>query len=864
MKTRILLTLTILLFAGGSVYFLFNNINQVPQQFPAPTEGSTQIKEGSEDGDNQKKREEWFELMHQAAPGVNWRALEYQTQMQRHLERKESRNNASSRNNEEILANGNLIGEWRERGSRNQAGSVFVTEFDAQTEEIYLISAGGTLWKSNIQGTNWQVINQDFRFGEELLKFIPTDSGRRLIATIGEVPHYSDDDGLSWSAASGITINDSWGRSRNSVVLDDPNYSIYLLSKPSYWDNLKLYKSADKGETYQVIHQFTTYDMERFALCKPHGSDEVYLIDRHSGEKTSIFRIDQDNDELELLFTNETFGFGSGNARANLIGFEQSGDATLLIYNADDEVFETTDFGQNWSLRGQMPTRPWSVGIFMSPSDPDFLMYGEVECFISPHGGATWIKVNSWADYYNDIHHSLHADMMFFNEFQRSNGDNFLLISNHGGLSISYDYMNTRDNIGLNGLNVSQYYSVRTDPFNNSIVYAGSQDQGFQRGVTVGNHDVMIFDQVISGDYGHIVFSQNGSRLWTVYPGGWVTYYGNPHSGGISASYDLDSENETVWLPPLMSKPNSAANEIFMAGGNINGGAGSHIINLKVQGNNINASQFPFDFYAESAQGTVSALKTSPLNPDRWFVATTNGRFFTSDDNGQTWEQTINFVPEGHYLYGQTIYASKFDENTVYLGGSGYSNPAVWKSTNGGVTFAPMNEGLPPTLVFEITANQDESMLFAATEAGPFVYIVEEEVWYDMSGMAAPAQTYWSVEYVEAYDFVRFGTYGRGFWDFRISEPTATKELLAKQTNLKVFPNPANDLLQFELKGFNGKNISVSMANLQGAIIKEERMEIAGEQALQGSWNVSEIPRGIYVLTITDGEKNYSSKVSLQ
>ncbi len=844
----------------GTIFLIFSN--QSHEQFPVPTNGDTVVKEGGEDGDNQKKREAWFELMHQAAPGTNWRTLEYQTQMQRHLNRNENRNQASNRDNEEILADGNLIGEWKERGSRDQSGSVFVTEFDPLTEEIYLISAGGTLWKGTLQGTNWQAVNQDFQFGNELLRFIPTDAGRRLLASIGEVPHYSDDDGLSWTPSTGIIINDRWGRSRKSIVLDNDDNTVYLLSKPGYWDDLKLYKSTDKGQTYTFIQQLDDSSLDRYTLSKPHGSNDVYLLDRHNGEKTYIYKINQNTDQLDLLAMNEDFGFG--NVRANLIGVQEDTVTSLVIYNSENEVYSTTDYGETWTLKGQMPTKPWSVGIYMSPSDPDFLMYGDIECYVSANGGGAWNKVNSWGDYYGDVAHSLHADMMYFNEFQKNTGENFLLISNHGGLSVSYDYMSNKDNLGLLGLNVSQYYSVRTDPINTGILYAGSQDQGFQRGFTFSNNEIMSFEQVISGDYGHIVFSQNGTRMWTVYPGGWVTYYSNPHNGGITASYDLDSENESVWIPPLMSKPNSSANEIYMAGGNIDGGLGSHIIKLEIQGNDIVTSQFPFDFYEESVEGAVSSLKTSPVNPNHWYVGTTNGRFFSSIDNGQNWEQTINFVPEGHYLYGQAVYPSKFDENTVYFGGSGYSNPAVWKSTNGGFTFSPMSNGLPPTLVFDIVANQDESMLFAATEAGPYVYLVEEDQWYDMSGMAAPAQTYWSVEYVEAFDFVRFGTYGRGIWDFRISTQVGTKDLLANNQKLKVYPNPTNDLIQIQLNDLKSKKVQLNLANIDGTTIKKEQLILQTAPDLQREWSLKGLPRGVYILTVRDGELLYNYKVLLQ
>jgi hypothetical protein len=230
-----------------------------------------------------------------------------------------------------------------------------------------------------------------------------------------------------------------------------------------------------------------------------------------------------------------------------------------------------------------------------------------------------------------------------------------------------------------------------------------------------------------------------------------------------------------------------------MAGGNINGGPGSYLIRLDPSANGISATQIDFDFAEASGDGELSAIETSPLDYNRWYAATTNGRFFTSAEAGYTWEQTVNFIPEGHYLYGQTIYASTQDVGKVYLGGSGYSNPPVYVSTDGGQNFTDMSEGLPSTLVFEITGTPDEAYLFAATEAGPYVFVAEEARWYYLGGDCAPAQTYWSVEYLADSHTARFGTYGRGIWDFELDPVVANAPAAMRGVELQIAPNPVTN-----------------------------------------------------------------------
>ena len=124
--------------------------------------------------------------------------------------------------------------------------------------------------------------------------------------------------------------------------------------------------------------------------------------------------------------------------------------------------------------------------------------------------------------------------------------------------------------------------------------------------------------------------------------------------------------------------------------------------------------------------------------------------------------------PEEIWIIGTCILPSNTNANRIFLGGSGYSNPGVYKSDNGGATFSPMSNGLPNTLVYDLDANEDESLIFAGTELGPYVFITAENRWYPLIGQNAPMQIYNSVEYIASENMVRFGTYGRGAWDFLI------------------------------------------------------------------------------------------------
>ncbi|MDP9120055.1 MAG: hypothetical protein M3O15_01610 [Acidobacteriota bacterium] len=101
------------------------------------------------------------------------------------------------------------------------------------------------------------------------------------------------------------------------------------------------------------------------------------------------------------------------------------------------------------------------------------------------------------------------------------------------------------------------------------------------------------------------------------------------------------------------------------------------------------------------------------------------------------------------------------------MGGSGYSGPAVYKTTDGGVTWQEMGEGLPSTLVLGLAFDDPvRQNLYAAADAGAFVFDPVAATWKSIVTQNAPLQAYWSVEGVPSLPAVRFGTYGKGIWDY--------------------------------------------------------------------------------------------------
>ncbi|MBI5217923.1 MAG: T9SS type A sorting domain-containing protein [Bacteroidia bacterium] len=821
---------------------------------PRPTQVLNENEKG--EGSRQLQFEKWINEMHRAADGVNWRKTDAETRFKKYSERltKQGKSVAS-----ETLADGHLTGIWKERGSINQSGRIHLAELDTATNTLYCGSSGGNIWKGNIDGTGWQPLNDKLKFDNIiLLQLIPNGTSKRLLVCAGGSRfYYTDNDGATWHFSVGLGSVQNSGNINRAVVLNNTQSTIYLLAYE--WDYTNwygintIYKSINKGLSFSKIKTYDepTYgDANHFDIWAPrYGASNVYLL--HDNE---ISYLDQNTNQPVSISTFNVDTLGN-----TLLTGCKTANATYLYAYIHKKIFRSADGGQSWNLITYLgKDNFFKTSFSCSITNPDFLFFGDYECHYSSNGGQTWNKVNDWAEYYASPSDKLHADIPSVVSLKKAGGSEVLFINTDGGTYISNDMLQTVQNLSLGGLNVSQYYSVYTNRNNTNYVYAGSQDQGFQR-CHADNGNFLSFDQVISGDYGHIVSSNNGNSIWMVYPG-FAIYYPYAANQDVCYTWDYDA-GLFLWMAPLMDDP-TASNKVFIAGGNISG-SGTHIIRLTCSGFSISATELPFDFQTASGSARISAMAYSPLNNSYRYVLTDNGKFFYSTDGGTNWTISNSFNgPESHYFYGACILPSKTQLGSVYISGSGYSNPGCYKSTDNGQTFFDLSSGLPPTMVYQLASDNNEKFIFAATEVGPYVYIKETNYWYDMEGIGAPDQNYWTVEYVPSLHTARFGTYGRGIWDF-IVDTTATKineSFAMNHKTISVFPNPANAKINVEINMENNHPIEINIYDLSGKLIKN----ITNGDANGVIINISDIPSGIYLINIMGKTKIFTEKIIIQ
>ncbi len=704
------------------------------------------VREGEQ---NYRKREEWIALMHRAAPGVDWRARDESTRFR------------ASQNLETAPAV-----RWREVGSRNLAGRMHRTVYDAARKLVYSASCGGTIWRGPLDGSAWKPLNEKFKMDLQSLHLMSNAGRNRILACATKGYYWSENEGAGWNRASGLESLDFWGALRKSVVVGGADPGIYLLAQEwnrSTWNSqITLYRSTDRGASFAPL---ATYGEPQYG---PPGRFDLWSAGE--GSSNAYFAANGTMYRLAGAVLSPAGTIPLSPSGTTFLTGAPSDDLRLYVLDAHDgksDVFDSPDGGTTWIRRSTVPETPFYPSSFAcSAVNPSWVYFGGVNGYRSWDRGATWAKVSEWFEYYGNMAHRLHADLCGFCSIPAAGGET-LIIATDGGLFVSKDGFKTVSNISLKGLRVSQYYGTYTSRRDGQALYAGSQDQGFQTS-SPPKTSLADFTQGISGDYGHLVSGDAteapADNVWSVYPGFAMLWAGGAYRG----RGDFTCSGQ-LWMPPLMPDP-ASPQSVYLGGGGP--GTGAYLYHVSYRSGNIGYEKLSYNFGAGD-NGVISALAASPLKSAYRYVAMSAGKFFSSKDGGRTWLPTAAFDgPDGHYFYGSSILPSKVRLGTVYLAGSGYSNPPVYKSTNHGQTFAPFSTGLPSTLVYGVAATETEDLLFAATEVGPYLYQASARRWTPISAGKAPDQTYWSVEYLPNRRTARFGTYGRGIWDCDVSALT--------------------------------------------------------------------------------------------
>jgi hypothetical protein len=379
-----------------------------------------------------------------------------------------------------------------------------------------------------------------------------------------------------------------------------------------------------------------------------------------------------------------------------------------------------------------------------------------------------------------------------------------------GGTFVSYDQGATFQNLTQDGFRNAQYYSVLTSRTNSRLIAAGAQDQGYQLS-TPSASEPLEFTQVISGDYGHLT-SSSGTHdlLRSVYPGFILLQLAE---GGVALEYPDFPPNVGAhsWMPNILADPGNPNRLYFCA---------DHLWKIERSPESVYSyTMLPHNF-AQTAGEYLTAFAISPVDANYWYAATDQGRLWYSHDGGANWYLSATPGPAAHYFYGTELLPSPTDAAVCFVGGSGYSNPGVYRTVSGGVSWTAYGAGLPSTLVYGLALNNaSEQVLYAATEAGPFRHDPASGTWTSLlaSSCCAPQTVYWDVEALPSQVTIRFATHGRGIWDYATGSLVSAGPItVTPDVRLSVYPSPARKRTTIDFQLPRAGSVRVEVFDVAG------------------------------------------------
>lgn len=750
------------------------------------------------------ERRAWIERRHVTAPGVDWRAIELANG-----EREMARRNALVKSG--ALATTSL---WGEVGSKNQAGRMWCATLGTDGFTVYSGSDLGGLWKGNLAGSSWTPLGDNLYGGVYEVASIPGefvgDPDVLLVLGASNGIRVTRDEGQTWETPSGLG---AYSEVRGIARALDAAHTLYVLVQNSIGGgSAALFSSTDYGRTFTKRYQH--------GLA---GKSSMWVPRRGAAAATDVY----------LFVKGACFRSTNGGNSFSPLGVADAGASDCILTGSEagaPTLYVALSNGGTWKLwrsdnGGASFVNPFTIGGFYgtlcaSSFNPSIVMWGDIEAHRSTNGGANFQIVNSWGSYYSSPSNKLHADLFGFDVFvdPASSTNDLWFFGTDGGLYKSTDFGATVQNLCLSGLGVSQYYSTLTSKLTPSLIQAGAQDQGYQRGtytVPFGSGPSTNFAQLISGDYGHLTSSDGShARVVSTYPGFILLAEGETTANLSTLNFPAGASND--WLPAVVADP--LDNKVFYFLGN-------QLWKYTRQTNGTWVTSLQSNQNFALGGNYLTALAFAPSDPQRVYAVNDGGRIWYSTDHGVTWTQSASSAPGQQYFYGNAISVHPTNSLECAIGGSGYSTSGVIRTQNGGANFAPENAGLPQTHVYALAYATDGSGdLFAGTQQAALRWNRANATWSSISspasGPGAPITLYWSLEIVDNGATARFGTYGRGIWDFAIHPvPTVTFYGTGKtnthtsQPYLTSTGTPALTTNDFRLQ------LNDAMPNKQGVII---------------------------------------------
>ena len=729
---------------------------------------------------------------------------------------------------------------FRSIGPAITGGRVIDIEVNPRDNSEYYVASGhGSLWKTTNRGVTYSPIfdgQSSFSIGAVTLDpsnpnvvWVGTgENNAHSYLVPGDGVYKSSDGGKSW-VNKGLKKSQQIGE----IVVhpEDPNtvwVAAYGPHRQSGGDR-GVFKTTDGGETWSNV--------------------------LHPSEHTGCWQLHMDPRDPDVLYT---------------VAHQRQRYLTTIVTGGDESgIYKTTDGGATWArLEGGLPQKMVGrIGMDISPVDPDVLFAvvdareeKEVGVYRSADGGASWSKVSDYVTAYRFYFQRLVCDtsnidrvygLDVFNQVSIDGGKTFSRlgedkkhVDNHalwidpsdnrhllsgcdGGVYESFD-MGKNWDFKAN-LPLAECYKVTADnakPFYN--VYIGTQDNNSLGGPSrtinsggISNADWYFtlggdgFETVVDWTDPNIVYSQwqfgnvvrydkrSGERLY-------LRGYEQPGDEAYRFDWDaaliISSHDHTRLYhgANVVLRSDDRGESWREISPDLTRGVPTKLHKLMDRSWSID------EMVTKASFAHIVTLAESPLDENRLFAGSGDGRLHVTHDGGESWtEAELDGLPEFARIHH--IVASPLDVNVAYAAChnffAGDFKPYLYKTTDGGAHWSSISADLPEHgSTYTIGVDHvDPNLLFVGTMTGVFFSNTPEVEWVKLkAGIPATVQVT-DLDLQRDEDDLVVATFGRGVYILDDYSPLRRLTPETLETTAVLFPvADAVMFVQADPMGFPG------------------------------------------------------------
>lgn len=666
------------------------------------------------------------------------------------------------------------LGDWKELGPGNIGGRTRALVIHPTSPDVmYAAGVAGGVWKSDNAGDSWQPLSDMAANLAVTTISLDPNNPDVIYAGTGEGFYNGDalrGDGIFKSNDAGVT----WEQITSTASNLDFHYTSKVIHSPTSENTIYastrtgILKSIDSGENWEKVFtpQGTAAGCLDLSVIANEGQDVLLtacgsfreggvhrsvdngvtwtaVLDFPTQGRTTLAVAPSDNNIIYALAANVNDHGMEGVYKSTDMGATWTATVTrdtaddfskLLLSNTVYGLFEPCFGSQN-----QFYNQGWYDNIIaVDPVNPDVVWTGGIDLFRSDDGGQTFAPTSIWW-FDMDNPQYAHADqhtIVFHPDYDGVNNTT-MFVGNDGGVQKTdnpsgqtlnleqvcgntNDYPNSLVNWSTlnNGYAVTQFYHGTVKPDGTSY-FGGTQDNGTLMGQDDGFNS---WQEINGGDGGwtavaannpDIIFSENtglslqksvdNGRSWTRATNG-ITGDGFPF---ITRFEMAPSDSNTLWI---------GGNQLWRTKDQADSWvAGSPILDSAVMSIGI------------SPQGTGAV------------AAGTRGGFIYVNYDADNADTSSNW--KATQLSSGTVSSIAFDpydDQVIYATMTTFGVSHVWKTTDGGDNWSPIDNGLPDIPATSIVVDPvDNSRLIVGTDLGVFVSTNAGESWFaDGSGLA--------------------------------------------------------------------------------------------------------------------------------